>query len=578
MTAVAGDEVRLSASETVMMPARDGIRLYTELFFPAGTAGPYPTVLMRTPYPDPVYPFSKYPVAEFTAAGYAVAVQSCRGTWRSEGVFRFFQNEPDDGYDCVEWLAGQAWSSGRIGMSGSSYLGSTQWLAARRRPPHLACIAPQSPGGMFFYETPYFGGALNKHHLLTWPHLVAARRREDIAFRGDAPPGPDDPLTRLLAHSPNLDAVDQCLPPAMAAAMKETLLHPTYDEWWEAIMLTEADAARIDIPVFAITGFHDGDQAGALYNWALVEQHEASARSRRRLLVGPWRHAQMGDGRAARMGEVEFGPDASVEMTAEIIGFFDTHLKGHQAPAGQPPAGSRRDDRCRLFVSGTNRWLSFPAYPPPPVRDANLYLSGETAANSVFGAGRLSFEAPGAQPPDQLPAWWTVPVPVADVGADCRESLARHDVLVYTSAPLAADLTVLGPVRAEIHLSADAPDADVVVRIEDVHPDGRSVNMTGELGFAAFRARYRQGFEREVPLVPGEPDVLPFHVCHMGHAFLAGHRIRVSVAATAYPAIEPNHHTGEPVATAAERRTAVEAIYHDQLRPSHLILPVLPAP
>ena len=540
---------------TAKVPMRDGVRLHTEVYLPLGP-GPFPTVLMRTPYPDPTFPFSARPIEAFRAVGYAVAVQSCRGTWLSEGAFRFLQNEPEDGYDCIEWIAEQPWCSGRIGMSGSSYMGSVQWLAARLRPPHLTCIAPQSPAAMFFYETPYVGGALFKQHLITWPRLVSSHTWDEVGFDlndflGDRTP---ESVLAALAASPNIDVVDSWHEKAMAEAMREPLLHSTYDEWWARIMLTDSDAAGIDIPVLAITGFHDGDQAGALYNWAKVEDNETSAADRRHLLVGPWRHSQMRDGASAPMGAVDFGTEASIDLTAEIIRFFEVHLKGTQDQL--PP-------RCRLFVSGTNRWHTTSSYPPVESHDTNVYLSSP---------GRLSFDPPADDPPDTLRADWRDPVHVVAVGEDCGE---QADVLGYTSEVLEADVTVLGPVRANIYLAADAPDADVVVRLEDVLPDGRSINMTGELGIGPFRARYREGFDKEVLLTPGEPVLLSFHVCHSGHTFLAGHRIRVSISATAFPAIEPNHHTGEPVATAVERRTATETVFHDHERPSHLVLPLL---
>lgn len=546
---------------TTKLPMRDGVRLHTEVFLPTGD-GPFPTVLIRTPYPDATFPFAERPIEVFRSSGYAVAIQSCRGTWLSEGTFRFFQNEPEDGYDCIEGLAEQPWCNGRIGMSGSSYTGSVQWLAARLRPPHLTCIAPQSPAAMFFYETPYVGGALFKQHLVTWPRLVSGHSWEEVGFQasdfldGKVP----DAVRDALAASPNLDVVEQWHRGVMADAMREPLLHSTLDEWWDRIMLDAESASRIDIPVLTITGFHDGDQAGALHNWSLVEEHAPDAQRHRHLLVGPWRHAQMRNGTAAPMGHVDFGPEASVDLNSQIVRFFDAYLKDDTSAGADLPA------RCRLFTSGTNSWHTTSSYPPTDSHDTPLYLRS---------GGRLAFELPGEEPPDTLPADWQNPVPVVPVGADCREQHDRSDVLVYTSDVLSHDLTVLGQVRAGIHLAADAKDADVIVRVEDVLPDGRSINMTGELGMAPFRARYRSGFDKELLLTPDEPAYLPFHVCHMGHTFLAGHRIRVSLCATAFPAIEPNHHTGEPVATAVARRTATERIFHDSSRPSHLVLPVL---
>jgi uncharacterized protein len=180
----------------------------------------------------------------------------------------------------------------------------------------------------------------------------------------------------------------------------------------------------------------------------------------------------------------------------------------------------------------------------------------------------------GSSEPDRLEADWSTPTPAVSVGEDARANEARDDVLVYTSTRLDGELAVLGPIEAVIYLAADVPDCDIVVRIEDVQPDGAAINLTGEFGCGAFRARYRYGFEQEVCLVPGEPARLAFHVCHMGHVFRKGHRIRVALTTTVANMLEPNHHTGEPVATAVKRRKATELVFHDESRPSHLVLPV----
>jgi putative CocE/NonD family hydrolase len=571
---------KLTPDETVMMPMRDGVKLYTELFFPVGTPGPFPTILTRTPYPDSTFPFSARPIDLFRRAGYAVAVQSCRGTWRSEGRFRFFQNEPEDGYDCIEWLAVRDWSNGKVGMYGSSYLGSVQWLAAGLKPPHLSCIAPQSPTTMFFYETPFIGGVFFKHHVLTWPRFVARHAWSEMGFDWAAwlsgKVDKESPLYKAMLDSPNLEAVQRWHSddPDCGAMIQEALQHPTLDDWWQRIMLTPQKACDLDIPVFAITGFHDGDQAGCLHNWTVLEANETQAGGRRHLMVGPWRHAQMPTGKIAPMGEVRFDDNASFSLPKTVLRFFDAYLKGDAA------ARERLPNRCRLYTSGTNTWHEVSSYPPQESRDTPVYLRSGGHANSLYGDGVLGFEPPGDSPPDLLPADPETPVPAVGIGEDARDNEARHDVLVYTTAPLEEDLTVLGPVRAVIHLAADAKDCDVAVRIEDVRPDGVSVNMTGEFGFGSFRARYRDGFDREVLLVPGEPARLSFHVCHMGHVFRKGHCIRIAISATVANVLEPNHHTGEPLALAREWRKATETLFHDTTRPSHIVLPLfrLPTP
>ncbi len=550
-----------------MVPMRDGASLFSHVYLPTDESQTWPTVLVRTPYPDPIMPISLGPIDFFRNAGYAVVVQWCRGTWKSEGRFRFFQNEAEDGYDCIEWIAEQQWSNGRIGMYGSSYSASVQWLAARLNPPHLTCIAPQSPGAMFFYETPYLGGSLFKVHLLSWPKLVFSESFDDIDIEGDFDSMDEShPFIKAFRASPNVDALTDYLGEEAAAAMLEPLKHPTFDDWWAKIMLTQDSAADTDIPVFAITGFHDGDQAGCLYNWAESEAANETGKSNRHLLIGPWRHAQMLTGIADQMGEVSFADNASVPLPAEIRNFFDVHMKGDGDQGALP-------NRCRLYTSGSNEWHTTQEYPPRQSRDRSLFLCSKGSANSLFGDGKLSFDRADG-PADTFPADWRMAVPNVGIGENSGANLTRHDVLVYTSNTLDEDLTVLGPVSAEIHMSVNAPDADLVIRIEDVWPDGRSVNMTGEMGCAAFRARYRQGFDLESPLVPGEPAEMKFHVCHMGHTFLRGHRVRVVLTATADRLLEPNHHTGEPILTATERRTANQTIFHDDAMPSRLILPV----
>jgi uncharacterized protein len=564
---------KIAPDELIMMPMRDGVKLYTELFFPRETPGSYPTILIRTPYPDSTFPFSAKPIELFRQAGYAVAVQSCRGAWKSEGKFRFLRNEPEDGFDCIEWLAGQTWSNGKIGMYGSSYLGSVQWLAARLKPPHLTCIAPQSPPAMFFYETPYVGGVFYKNHVLTWPRLVSKHSWAEMEFEwADWLLGivqKDSTLHRAMAQGPNLEIMQKwhAKDADVVETMGELLSHPVFDDWWARIMLTPESAKDLELPIFAITGFHDADQMGCLYNWDLVEGNVSSS-ARRHLLIGPWTHVQMATGKIAPMGQVRFDQNADVSLPKLILRFFDTYMKGDSLTQRSLPK------RCRLYTSGTNVWHEVSHYPPRESIDRPLYLSSGGHANSLFGDGRLSFDAPGKEPPDRLPADWELPVPTVGLGEDGRDVDTRHDVLVFTTSALDEDLTVLGPVRAVIHLAANAPDCDVVVRIADVRPDGTALNMTGEFGFGSFRARYREGFEREVLLTPGTPARLGFHICHMGHVFKKGHQVRISISATAAGVLDPNHHTGEPIATAVRRDKAIESIFHDTDRPSCIVLPL----
>ena len=562
----------LTPTMILRVPMRDGVSLHTEVHLPARRTSA-PLILMRTPYPDSIVPFALRPIQRFVDAGYAVAVQSCRGTWHSEGNVNFFGCEAEDGYDAIEWLALQAWCNGKVGMYGSSYGGSVQLLAATLRPPHLTAIAPQSPGAMFFEETPFVGGVLRKDHLLLWPYMVSSEKLE--GSKADLPDPVEDshPVMQAFRDSPNAEVVAEWHKDCpMGLAMLEALEHPTLDDWWARRMVSPEQAAGIDIPILAITGFHDGDQMGALYCWDLIEAGNSSGRADRRLLIGPWRHAQMANGNTAQMGKVEFADNADMDLPGVILDFYDQHLCGNQSQS------DCFGNRCRLYTTGPGNaagsWHDAPEWPPgEPMR---WWLRSNGKANSLFGDGRLeAIVAAGAEAADLLHANWRLPVPDVEIGGDARAIEVRNDVLVYTSDPLKKALTVLGPVSAELWVSADAVDCDLVVRLEDVHPDGTAVLMTGEQGFGARRARYREGFDREIMLVPGEPARVPVHVCHMGHTFGEGHCLRISICATVKDVLEPNHHTGEPVLTAVKRRPAVQFLHHDSKHPSALVLPIL---
>lgn len=562
---------KLEPDERLSIPMRDSITLAAGLFLP-GSDGPWPTVLIRSPYPESVAPAALLPINRLRESGYAVVLQKVRGTNDSEGNFRFFQNEAEDGYDTIEWLASQSFSNGDIGMTGSSFLGSTQWLAAQLRPPHLRCIAPSSPGGMFFNEAPFVGGALFKLNTLTWPKLVATENHEDIPFD---PSNPDvtenNPLGQALRRSPTKSVLQEWHDSPYSDAIIESLEHPVLDEWWENIILTSERAQGIDIPILAMTGFHDGDHVGCFHNWELVEANNLTGSSDRFLLIGPWRHVMTPIGMAAPIGKLSFSEDATVDTYGLIIDFFDQYLK--KSPSTTPFLKSK----CRAYISGSNEWINLDSYPPTDSEPYELFLASDGDANSVFGNGQLLTE-PQDGCPDSMPTDHENPVPIVPIGEDCRENSCRQDVLIYTSDALDQDITILGQVTAEIFLSADTPDADLVLRLEEVFPDGTSVNITGELGCAVLRARYHEGFDKQTNLEPGVPTRMAFDVSHVGRTIRAGHCIRIALSGTAHPLIEPNHNTGEDILTCTTRQKVTPLIHHTVILQSKIVLPTIDMP
>ena len=256
-------------------------------------------------------------------------------------------------------------------------------------------------------------------------------------------------------------------------------------------------------------------------------------------------------------------------MSALRIAFFDRYLKGLPASVSLP-------QRVRVFVTGSNVWREFDSLPVPGLTKTPVYLASEGQANSVRGNGSLRF-APGSDSAfDTMIADPENPVvAVTDMMSGIGEYSASHQddaVLVYDSEPLAAPMTVVGESLAVIHVTTSTPDADLVVNLHEVHPNGRAIRL-GSGG--SLRLRYRQGFDRQVPLEPGRMYRVEVPLAYVGHTLAVGNVLRVTVSGTEFPVLDPNPNTGEPIATATQMQVSQIGIHHDEQRLSRVELPVV---
>ncbi len=543
--------------DAVQVPMRDGAKLAADLWLPAAS-GKYPVITIRTPYGRRADWLDAKGVGEYFATrGYAVLVQDVRGTGDSDGTFRFLFQEGNDGYDTIEWSAGQPWANGRVASMGVSYFGASQWVTARQRPPHLVCMAPTAAGGMYFNELPYVGGAFGVTWALQWLSQFGKH--------------PVDPKTvdwaKLARHRPlrTLDSVmGRSLP-----IYRDFLDHSTLDDYWAKLQYFDEDFIQTNLPTLTITGWFDGNQPGALFYWRGMRA-KSPAKDRQYLLVGPWNHQQAWTGGADKIGAFEWGKNGIVDYRPIQLAWFDYCLKG---------SASRFDfPRARVFVTGSNRWADLRDYPPPVGKPRALYLRSRGKANTVSGDGRLAWDPPGRETPDRYEYDPRNPAPSPEEGAgfDQRATHDRPDVLIYTSDRLQAGLTIIGQVKLDLYAASDGLDTDFTAKLIDVFPDGRSI-MVGPKQ-AIFRARYRFGYQREVPLTPGRPTKLVLDLYDVAHTFLPGHRVRLELSSSAFPAFNPNQNTGNPVATDIEFRVARQMIFHDGQRASRLFLPVAPPP
>lgn len=551
-------EVRV---ETTMVPLRDGVRLATDVYRGEATRRA-PVVLMRTPYDKSR---AKGAAERFAAAGYVAVVQDCRGKFASEGTFIPYNHEGQDGFDAIEWLARQPWCDGRIGMWGSSYVGATQWQAAAEHPPGLMTITPTATWSSF-YRNLYLGGAV-RHSLIAKWASGASPKPPGAAITAD--------WNRTLLHLPLSEVDDQIGWPI--AWLEAMLTHPSPDGYWKRLDLTQ-DMLDLKLPMQHVVGYYDFFSRESVRNFVRMQTlaKDEPTRRQQQLILGPWDHGTIGK---QQVGDLDFGPQAVWDSTGATLAWFDRTLKRDPAELSKPFTP------VRYFVLGENQWRESTTWPPTGYADASFYLRSAGRANTRAGDGRLDrapptadepldrFRADPADPAPACPATEQRPLHAAHwAPVDQRTIEDRPDVLCYTTEPLSAPLVFAGEAQAELFVSADTPDADWVVKLIDVHPDGAAYN----LAVGILRGRFRESELQPQLLTPGETYRITVDLGPIAASIQAGHRLRVDVCGAYFPLFDRNPNTGKGPFDKSTR-IATESIEHSPRRASRIILPVLKA-
>ncbi|MBN1224838.1 MAG: CocE/NonD family hydrolase [Candidatus Aminicenantes bacterium] len=551
---------------------RDGNRLFSDVYRP-DAPGKFPAILIRTPYNKEDYgKYSSFPV-KAVQCGYAVIIQDVRGRYSSEGDFLPYVQEIRDGYDSVEWASGLPFVNGKVAMYGCSYLGAVQWLAAVTDPPHLVAIFPQctfANGRHFFF----FGGTFD----LSWigwlyDRLPDIRRHKGMdKDRGEAENNFstwEENKWKWLKYTPliKLPIFDGLCPYYF-----DWLAHPDNGPFWDFSDI-EKGHRNVSVPAYNLTGWYDDGygQPGALLNFLGMKANGKTdkARTGQKLIIGPWTHC---DWESSKAGDIDFGPDAVVDVDALALRWFDFWMKGIDN-------GIMKDPPIKFFVMGDNVWRAEQQWPLFRTEFTSLYLRSDSAANSLWGDGTLSVEIPVNEKTDRY--IYDPSNPVTDYFfeepgvRDLRTIEVRNDVCVYTSDPLTEDCEVTGPVTAEIYASSSAKDTDFVVKVCDVHPCGYSQNITPPLS-GVIRGRYRDSESEPSLLESGRIYKFSIALMHTSHVFKKGHRIRISVTSSYFPFLDRNPNTGRPFGEDDSWVRATQTIFHGPKNPSRIILPVIP--
>ena len=544
----------------VKVPMRDGVTLATTVHLPSGD-GPFPVALVRTAYNR-----TSAQGVPFTERGLVLVTQDCRGRYDSEGTHYPFIAEEADGADTLAWLRAQPWCDGRVAMFGDSYLAATSYYAALAGDDTLVGINPRFMAGDCWKRAYYADGAFSLALTWSWLCFECASRTSEGALLGQID------VPEVIRSLP-IASLDEVSGGSRVRSWRDYVTHTQYDAHWRPLNVRER-FGEVKTPALLIGGWYDYYAAETFANYHALRRHAPNAelRDSHRVLIGPWTH---GINSSSVLGEVDFGEAALSENDATMR-WLDCVLHGR-------PVSEFQQAPIRVFLMGRNDWRDLAEWPPSDAEVETWYLHAD---------GVLSRDLPGDEQPDRYAYDPADPAPTLggnhSVGPynpglydicrpgpfDQRPVEERADVLTFTSVVLDRDVEVVGPVAVTLHAASSAPDTDFVARLTDVHPDGRSMNVTE----GVIRARFREDVWGAPRLMRrGKVYEFAIDLQATAHAFLKGHRIRLDITSSNFPLWDRNLNTGGDPATGTEMAVAEQTIYHDARRASSIHLPVIRA-
>ncbi len=502
-----------------MVVMRDGVKLATNVYLPEGK-GPWPVVLVRTPYNKEL---NGAGAAAWVNKGFALVIQDVRGKFKSEGKYQPFVDDPQDGYDTVEWAAKQPWSNGKIGMFGASAMGITANLASMMNPPHLVAMFVMVARSSIYTQSAFMGGVFRKELNEIW-----------------------------LKRQNALDA------------LYETFKHNVYDGYYDSNEMSKR-WPDVHVPVYNYGGWYDIFSEGNIENFAgLQVKGGGLAAGNQKLMMGPWGHGNI--------EEVKYPANSSVNPNEEAQRWFDYWLKGtDNGIMDEPP--------IKYYVMGDvtdpkapgNRWRTSVAWPPPAKTTSYFLMAGGGLGENI-PADKESSDTYKYDPKNPVPTIGGGNLNIKKGPMDQRATGDRKDILKYMTAALDSAVEITGPVTVEVWAESDAPDTDFMAKLVDVYPDGTERLVLD----SAVRARFREGFDHEVFMKKGEVYRFNIDLWATSIIFNKGHKIAIQITSSNDPRFDPNPNTGKPLRADDETRVATNTIHHDRAHPSRALLPVVP--
>ncbi len=519
----------------IQVPMPDGVSLATDLFLPRVNE-PVPAILIRTPYGRPTITgfFGDLIAQRFAERGYAVVYQDVRGRFDSEGEWEPYIHEAGDGAATVAWIVEQAWSDGQVGMWGQSYVGYTLWATAVSGLPFVKAIVPVITQS-FLADRGREGHQLDR--TLRWLLLLDALvnpelSRQERMGRAINAKVQDRAIGRGFTHLP-IETVDEVILGKEVGFFRKWLEYPDQEhEYWQAVNFSPR-VAGVTAPVHLVGGWYDIFLEGQLQDYYALR---AAGRTPY-LTIGGWTH---------------LNTDGQWESIRAALAWFNTHLKGETEHLRRKPV--------RLYIMGANEWRDFDSFPPPSTPET-LYLRQQASLERGKPLGDEPPDLYRYDPADPTPGIGGALLSSEAGAKDNRPLEARGDVLTYTTAPLQTATEIIGQAQVRLWVESDVAHTDFFVRLTDVHPDGKSINIC-------------DGHLRLAGIPPHQPTLIEIDLAPTAHRFAKGHRIRLQVSSGAHPRIARNLGTGEPEMRGTTMVAANQVIYHDAERVSEVVLPV----
>jgi uncharacterized protein len=585
---------------------RDGTRLFTSMYIPLDSTEKHPILLTRTPYSCAPYgennwrPWWNRFQREYFKQGYIMVTQDMRGRYMSEGEFHIIPpylknkksksdvDEASDTYDAIDWLVNNVpGNNGKVGVVGISYPGFAATEASLSGHPALVAVSPQAPTtDAFMGDDVHHNGAFmlaDTYGFLVEFGIGKPRKGPTAENAVGIPPFTADAYDFYLRMGA-LSNMTSIVRKNNIGIWEEIMQHPDYDHWWKAHN-TRAGLYNVKPAMLEVGGLFDAEDCFGAWNvYKAIEKQ--SPLTNNKLVIGPWFHGQWAGPDGTHLGQVRFGSNTSqwFQQNREIP-FFNYYLKGK----GNPDSIAK----ATVFFTGENKWHAFNQWPPQNIQFTNLYLQA---------GNQLGFIEPSQNnDPDEYVSDPAKPVPYTEgihddrtreyMIDDQRFTANRTDVLVYKTDTLTEDITLAGPLTADLKVSISTTDADFVVKLIDVFPDnfeypadakeqqpgyimnGYQMLVRGDI----MRGRYRNSFEKPEAFVPGKITEVKFTINDVAHTFKKSHRIMVQVQSSWFPLVDRNPQKMVDIYTCADKdfQKATIKIYHDIANASLLVLPVL---